>query len=117
MTRKQVVLAAVVVCLSAGVAWAATGSTSITMNSVTKVGGQNGPWTISAGGDCSIDSTVTGWAGLQFSVTDPNNKLLTGSQTYRTEAPNPEALLYRGLDRLAVSRCKATIRWSVPCLT
>lgn len=77
MKKKDAVLAAVVICLSAGVAWAAD-TTSLTMTSKGAKGGQQGPWTISAGGNVSLDSSVIGWSGLQYSVTDTNNKTTWG---------------------------------------
>ncbi len=86
MKTKHVVLAvAALLVLSVGVAWAAVmGSTTNTMNSITKAGGKAGPWTISAGGTVGIDNTVKSFSGIQYSVTNT-----TPTTYYRfTNLPN-----------------------------
>jgi hypothetical protein len=84
MKKKHMVLAVVVMCLSVGVAWAATGMTTNTMTSVTKAGGMAGPWIISASGTVGIDSTVKNFNGLLYTVTN------TTPTTYQgfTNLPN-----------------------------
>lgn len=72
MKKLDVFLATGVICLSAAAVWA-DGTTSLTMTSKASTGGQNGPWNLTAGGNVSLDSTVIGWSGLQFSATDNQN--------------------------------------------
>lgn len=97
MKRKHVVLAlelALLLCLSAGIAWAAgvVGKTLNEMTTISKTGGQNGPWTISASGQVGIDNSVKSFKGLKFSVTDPSPKTTYGYTNLPGGPPKPGGL-------------------------